>query len=419
MKIEKITLKNFKCHKELSQNLGKITLVTGANSSGKSSILYSLLSILQSKSFPRDWELNGDYVSMGDYAELVHNHDIRETIGVGIELEEADEKFALAAEFKHNEATKLAKLSSFKIASKCLNASFRNEASYIGKIDYTPSRDPKIKVFKDETFRKMLLSMADIAEKDTEDGKTSTVSKRGKHIKEMLEDFSGVRSIDIKTKTLKDFNDIIARDFLVYQKMTQLGQISERLISWFSYVGPFRYSPDRTYYRAARKDLRVGVCGENYIEQLLHWSEFDPNKFSAIIETLEKMGLASSIRFKKFSGGRYEVRIKARKGSPLSNITDVGLGVSQFLPVLVADFQLQDGGTALVAQPEIHLHPSAQAAYGSFIADRTSTKKNRYIIETHSEYLINRLRLMIAEGTLAESDVKIIHVAGGKSSKIH
>jgi len=92
-------------------------------------------------------------------------------------------------------------------------------------------------------------------------------------------------------------------------------------------------------------------------------------------------------------------------------IADVGFGVSQVLPLLVADAALPAGGVLLVNQPEIHLHPSSQALLANYFAERID--RRQYILETHSEYLINRLRLLVANGTLSEDDVKIYYCGGG------
>ncbi|MGB0384917.1 MAG: AAA family ATPase, partial [Ardenticatenaceae bacterium] len=70
MSINRIALRNFKCFRELDLSLPKITLLTGANSSGKSSVLYGLLAPFQSREFPLYLSPNGKYVNMGDFIEI-------------------------------------------------------------------------------------------------------------------------------------------------------------------------------------------------------------------------------------------------------------------------------------------------------------------------------------------------------------
>jgi predicted ATPase len=96
-----------------------------------------------------------------------------------------------------------------------------------------------------------------------------------------------------------------------------------------------------------------------------------------------------------------------KKGGVTSSLSDVGFGISQFLPIIVADLQLPDTSTLFVAQPEIHLHPSVQSSFGDYLANQINTTNKNYVIETHSEYLLNKIRLAIVKGELNEEDVNV------------
>ena len=79
MQIYRLALKNFKCFKEVDVSFSKITLLTGENSSGKSSLIYGLLAALQSinpigESFPYYLSLNGKYINMGGFKDVSFNH---------------------------------------------------------------------------------------------------------------------------------------------------------------------------------------------------------------------------------------------------------------------------------------------------------------------------------------------------------
>ena len=81
MNLTKISIENFKCFQnEIDIDFGRLTLLTGANSSGKSSIIYSVLGSLQSGEFPFQFSTNGKYVNMGDFKEIVHDHNRKEKI---------------------------------------------------------------------------------------------------------------------------------------------------------------------------------------------------------------------------------------------------------------------------------------------------------------------------------------------------
>jgi predicted ATPase/ribulose bisphosphate carboxylase small subunit len=89
---------------------------------------------------------------------------------------------------------------------------------------------------------------------------------------------------------------------------------------------------------------------------------------------------------------------------------DVGIGISQVLPVLVMAFGSQ-GKLLAMEQPEIHLHPALQAELGDvFIESALGERKNTFILETHSEHLILRLMRRIREGKISSDDVGVVYV---------
>ncbi len=92
------------------------------------------------------------------------------------------------------------------------------------------------------------------------------------------------------------------------------------------------------------------------------------------------------------------------------NLVDVGYGVSQALPIIVDALQNPKGSTFLLQQPEVHLHPKAQAELGSFLAALAKSQDKQFIIETHSDYLIDRLRMDIRDKKfLGPEDVGILY----------
>ena len=72
-------------------------------------------------------------------------------------------------------------------------------------------------------------------------------------------------------------------------------------------------------------------------------------------------------------------------------LTNVGYGVSQILPLLVEILSNEKTWFA-IQQPEVHLHPKAQSAFGKFIFESFNIKENRFLIETHSDYTIDKFR---------------------------
>ncbi|MDZ8185780.1 MAG: DUF3696 domain-containing protein [Nostoc sp. ChiSLP02] len=103
------------------------------------------------------------------------------------------------------------------------------------------------------------------------------------------------------------------------------------------------------------------------------------------------------------------VLIDKRTKTPVSH-RDVGIGISQVIPILVSCYGLSDALVA-IEQPEIHLHPRLQAELGSVFAESIKPPyNNRFILETHSEHLMLRLQKLIREGNLSPEDVSVIYV---------
>ena len=88
MTINKLGLKNFKCFKEVEVEFSKITLLTGENSSGKSSLIYGLLTPFQSEGFPLYLFPNGKYVNMGDFEEISFKNLKNNKIEININVTE-------------------------------------------------------------------------------------------------------------------------------------------------------------------------------------------------------------------------------------------------------------------------------------------------------------------------------------------
>jgi predicted ATPase len=106
------------------------------------------------------------------------------------------------------------------------------------------------------------------------------------------------------------------------------------------------------------------------------------------------------------------------------DITDVGFGISQVLPVVIQGFLSSDDSITLIEQPEIHLHPKMQADLADLFIDIVRIKDNKkfkykksLIVETHSEYLLKRLRRRISEGKIEPENVAIYLVSKSKDKE--
>lgn len=93
-------------------------------------------------------------------------------------------------------------------------------------------------------------------------------------------------------------------------------------------------------------------------------------------------------------------------------LTDVGFGISQVLPILVQAYLSPKNSLTIIEQPEIHLHPNMQAWLADGLISIALTEEKRFLIETHSDALIRRIRLRIIDekSRLTDDYVKIYYL---------
>jgi predicted ATPase len=102
-----------------------------------------------------------------------------------------------------------------------------------------------------------------------------------------------------------------------------------------------------------------------------------------------------------------EGQIFLRDASGLDHtLADVGVGLSQAIPFIVAGCQATAGSAIAIEQPELHIHPASQSGIGDVLA-RSVNETNRevlYLIETHSEHILLRLLRRIREGSEGDNE---------------
>lgn len=177
---------------------------------------------------------------------------------------------------------------------------------------------------------------------------------------------------------------------------------------WFSqkvrHLGPLRAGPQPFYgLPEAASIASVGKNGEYTAAVLSNFGkqrsrlpmpdgrERQARLGEAVDAWVEELGLLASVHPSEGGKYGYELNVSIEGvGRPL-DLTTVGVGVSQALPIIVLGLISGPGSLLLFEQPELHLHPNVQAALGDFFLALARSGR-QLLIETHSEYLINRLR---------------------------
>ena len=191
----------------------------------------------------------------------------------------------------------------------------------------------------------------------------------------------------------------------------------------YSYsFAPIRSKPQRTY-----DPLKATMSpeGSDIPMVLMNMFRVDEKAWKELKGRLVKFGVASGLfadidvrRLGKSMGDPFQLQIKVK--GPKANMIDVGYGVNQLLPILVRIFNAPQRMTFLMQQPEVHLHPKGQAELSSLLVDMIKRQKHNFIIETHSDAMINRARIEIMNKRIAPEDVSLIYLEpSGNSVKVH
>ncbi len=181
-------------------------------------------------------------------------------------------------------------------------------------------------------------------------------------------------------------------------------------------LAPIRSKPKRTYDEFKEEFSPEGGHIPFLISRILSDDKLNDEFISVLKEYGQNSGLFDSIRTKRLGNSHSDpFQILVKKGSRESNIVDVGYGVSQVLPIVAECISVGDGTRILMQQPEVHLHPRAQAALGNLISILSNRKKQHYVIETHSDYLIDRIRYETIRKSIKSKDVGIIYLEKEKT----
>lgn len=183
-------------------------------------------------------------------------------------------------------------------------------------------------------------------------------------------------------------------------------------------IAPLRAKPKRTYDVVSDKNAPEG---DDLPQMLADCISKDEEAYELLRKIGKESGLFNDLSVRhlgKKSTDPVQVVVEDCAGNKV-NLADVGYGVSQVLPILMHCIRKRStrAGTLLLQQPEVHLHPRAQAALGNLLV-RASLSRT-IIVETHSDYLIDRVRQEVRKGRVKPTSVAILFFEKGKDTTIH
>lgn len=371
--LSQLKLKNFKIWKSTGQiDLAPVTLFLGTNSSGKSSLIQSLLMIRQTVNAADDsidlnlgHQENGDTVELGQFKDLLCRHG--SSLKVGVEFRwtpTGDIKIGsmFSAEYKGG----------------------KNGEAVLDSLRIGPDEKAWwVTHQKDRVYRFSL-------------GSESRSRKQG-------EQFRPIRSFGFSPMALTSFGE--AAPWI----QENSGQLVEELRK-ITYLAPLRQAAKRNYGWNGQNPVTIADDGARTIDALIAsgvaYNQSQRRKLPVtpsaadlilgVSKWLKEMDLSDSVSVKQV-GKSYLYEILLHKDGKASNLCDVGVGVSQVLPVIIAALHARPGHIVILEEPESHLHPLAQAVLAELLTKVSKERKVQFVIETHSEHMFRRLQTLLAK----------------------
>lgn len=374
-----IAVKGFKSlTSEQSIDLKPLTILAGANSSGKSSIMQPLLLIkqtLESANDPGALLLDGPNVSFSSSDQLLSR----------VRVAPCCESFSLTVTTSGNSSLKTV----YSVDKE--HGIDISEMVYSHKnISFSITRN----MSHEDIFK--------ILPKHIKSFSSSLKSSKFKWIVERDRCYLWFRMLENTRDSSEEFASITispAIDFI------------ESIKSVIHLPG-LRGNPRRAYPKTATSGSFSGSFGDYVASLVFQWQQSDKDKLIELGKMMELLGLTWKVRAKALNETRVELQVgrlphSKRGGSyDLVNIADVGFGVSQVIPVLVALIAAKKGQLVYLEQPEIHLHPNAQRQLAHALC-AASNRGVYVVVETHSAILLREVLTQIALGTLSPGKVKL------------
>lgn len=449
-----LTFKNFRVFKnETSFQLKPITFLTGPNSSGKSSVLKSLL--LLKSNYNSDLQVldfSGPKHNLGTFENTL-NTDVSEndvmTFGFEASITNMGFPFSFVKEprttkrsvyhilkefkseaytdirielsYKQNERS--GKLSSVEVFLKDDETSFLKLDIGHSISDYHQLKLNLEKISKNKIIKEVLIDNSlRIPYKLKNSKKTHTYkhmsvfslqeNSKPKFYDEPILVFSKLYELFVKEQINLDYDKDI-HTYLLGQPLRRLLKDFASIIENTEYLEAVRANTRRLYTNDSQ--------GTSFNELILDYRSRDISDETKnfINKWLKEFEIADEIAFENVEGVATTVYLK--RGEEKIALADLGYGITQFLPILLKIALEEPINTnrkkelnivkklILLEEPETNLHPKLQSLIADFLLDAINTFEVRFIIETHSEYLIRKTQILTAEKKINPNDTIIYY----------
>lgn len=374
--MKKIYIKNYKGFDEQVITLKDVNFFVGENSTGKTSIL-KLINIINSREFWFNEQFNNSEVELGYFDEIINRNSKDKFFRIGIEVPYNEKTSVRRVLLEFREFKSIPKISQIKYQTE--------EADYLMKL----------------TQKQIHYRTRDIVD-------SSFLS--------WSQDFNyskNYKRIDIPYQKLPLFVlfSLLENEFDNKNKRTNTPFAAEPLLyKRFLWLAPIRAKAKRIY---ESYEVKFSPEGEHIPSLLKELFLNSKKKESArILQILNQFGKESNLydeicikNYGAKTASPFEIAVKYDDTE--IKLPNVGYGVSQSLPLIVEILSSKNYCFS-IQQPEVHLHPKAQAAFGSFLFNAAAKDNNTFLIETHSDFTINRFRYSLSKKGKSKVDSQVI-----------
>lgn len=365
---------NFHGFKNQYIPLKDVNFFVGENSTGKTSIL-NLIYLLSLPDFWSRQEFNANDIQLGNFDDVISMNSMKKYFRFGIinTDSESKENFTFLLTFKNQEGSPV--ISEYNYLFNDIEV----------KIIFLTNNRIKYKMSTIKVDNNQKKGIAEIFTKWTIDKDESGFKEYNKN--------KNKNKILLKDRDLLFIPYILERE----EKCGDGKKLHFRFPEFFGkidWIAPVRTKPKRTYDQIVLNQTSEGEHTPYVIKKILS-SGKGSKRFKVFIK---KFGKESSL-FDNLHITKYGKSISSPFALDIIlddktlNINNVGYGVSQCMPVLVDLFIKHAGSWFAIQQPEIHLHPKAQASIGDYFFECAAKENKKFFIETHSDFIIDRFRL--------------------------
>ena len=387
----KITVNGFKSIEQVDRfDLAPITMLAGINSSGKSSLIQALLLLKQTveSESKQTLQMDGPYVSADSLADLIY-------------LKKKTNKLTIGFSFAAGELANASDYNKYSESSSGLQA-----LDFV--VTFTTNGVPHVyNVYCELTFEndeKQHISVDRLVKKGQYNVSFTTPNMLSRNFSERS-DKRVLRYCNLEFTNFLPFfaESEVGENMRIYSLlvMKDLMTSLKSYLGSVNYIGPLRVEPVLAKSYSSLVFSNVGIQGENTRFILNERRDYMLPQYNETLMQATKrwicdnMGMADGIEVVKDSNKLYRTYITNKSGLKV-DLCHMGFGVSQILPIVVQGLLTPVGGTLIVIDSDVHLHPKVQCALVDFFIEMKNHGR-KVLVETHSDHLVTRLRRRVSE----------------------